>query len=236
MIRAMRKLALDYLFQQMEQGQRPPDDLEEWYRNLTADSPGRLFPFLVESTESFDRVYVLQSCSANSCAELAVQDLSPEIAQYLPFLKRAPRSPQAGPIIKRSYTAGEGAGPRAKMLNSTLKDFRETAATSKPWASYFREVVKVLTWPVVEMTDGSLLDWKEAGYGSLLEAVVQRIPETKGEVLVTVRDAAGKLPGERQDYIRYLMEEKLAGEKYVTKKAHSYGPATCPLCQADQVT
>lgn len=236
MLRAMRTLALDYLFQQLEGSHRPPYDLEEWYRNLRTASPGRLFPFLVESTENFDRVYVIQTCPESDCAEVVVQDMSPEVARHLPFLKQAPRSPQAGPIVKRSFTPGKGAGPVAKTLDSTLNTFQMTAAASKTWSPYFREIVKVLSHPVVKMTDGTVIDWQKEGYGSLLEAVVQKIPDTKGDVLITVRDDLGKLPGERQEYIRYLMEEKLAGEKYVTMKTQAFASAICPLCQTTGVT
>ena len=51
MLGAMRTLALDYLFQEVDGGY-PPDDLDTWYQNLRVNSPEKLFRFLVEEVSN----------------------------------------------------------------------------------------------------------------------------------------------------------------------------------------
>jgi CRISPR-associated protein Csh1 len=231
----MRTLALDYLFEELDGG-RPPENLDEWYRELRRESIEDLFRFLVESTERAEKVYVISHPAQCSFAEISVQDMKPDIAPYLPFVKMpGAQDAQAGPIIKRSFTKGKGAGPSGKILKSTMASFRAMANQSNPWSPYFREVVEILSQSQIKLEDGSLLDW-EAGYESLLEAVVQVIrPETNGTVIITVKDGLGSLPGQRKDYVEYLMSEKLAGDRYVTGKAKACGGVTCPLCQEPKV-
>jgi CRISPR-associated protein Csh1 len=235
MISAMRTLALDYLFEELDGG-HPPVNLDAWYRELRCKSLEKLFPFLVESTEGAEKVYVISQPAQCSFAELSVQDMKPEIAPYLPFVKMpGPRDAQAGPIIKRSYSKEKGAGPTSATLSATMASFSAITKESKPWSGYFAEVVKVLSCPEVKLEDGSMLNWQSLGYQSMLEGVVQTVDFRKNGALVSVKDAHGNFPAQRTEYVDYLRHEKLAGDRYVTKKASARIGVTCPLCREAKV-
>lgn len=86
MLGSMRTLALDYLFQELDGG-FPPNNLENWYQNIRVNSTGKLFPFLVEDTEKIEKVFVIKKSYEENAVELFVMDMTPEISQYLPFVK-----------------------------------------------------------------------------------------------------------------------------------------------------
>jgi len=235
MLSAMRTLALDYLFQQLGEGD-PPNELDSWYHKLRRESPGKLFQFLVEDVGKIEKVFIIRG-ESKGCAELQPKEMSPEISSYLPFVKPSGNmSAQIGPIIKRSYSKAKGGGPTRKVLNITMKYFFNVANSGKPWATYFQEIVEVLETDRIKLLDGSIVDWKEKGYESLLECVGQDIGPTKGTSLITVMDMSGRLAGQRQDYLEYLFKEILAGQRYLTKKVKAVDNATCPLCGAKDTT
>lgn len=229
MLGAMRTLALDYLFQELD-GEYPPDNLDSWYQDLRANYPEKMFRFLVEDTGDTEWVFVIKKSGDSGVAELYVREMTPEIAPYLPFLKLPPRAAQAGPVFKRSYTKVKRAGPLPITLNTTMEYFRKLAKSDKPWSPYFVEILSVLESPQIKLMDGSLMDWKESGYESLLECVVQEIGEWKGKTLVAVEDSMGNLPGNRREYCEYLLKEKLAGSRYLMKKVNAKDGSNCPLC------
>lgn len=73
MIASMRELALDYLLENLNEGDMP-ENLEAWYQNLRLNSPGQLFPYLVEDSGKVDKVYILEQESADT-ARLTVEDV-----------------------------------------------------------------------------------------------------------------------------------------------------------------
>jgi len=229
MLGAMRTLALDYLFQELDGGY-PPGNLDIWYQDLRENTPEKLFRFLVEDTGDAEWVFVIKKSADSGLAELYVREMTPEIAPYLPFLKLPPRAAQAGPVFKRSYTKGKGAGPLPITLNTTMEYFRNLAQSDKPWSPYFGEILSVSESTQIKLLDGSLMDWKKSGYESLLECVIQEIGEWKGKTLVTVEDSMGNLPGNRREYCEYLLKEKLAGSRYLMKKVKARDGCNCPLC------
>lgn len=237
MLGAMRTLALDYLYEKLGDRNCVPGDLEAWYRELRADSPESLFPYLVEGTENAEKVYVIHHSAGSGLAQLSVRDMTGEIASGLPFVKPpGARDAQVGPVIKRSFDKAKGAGPSANTLRSTMSSFASIAGSNQPWSSYFGEIVSILSRERIKLTDGSVLDWKPRGYQTLLEAVVQEIGPQKGSVLITVQDEKGCFPGQRKEYINYLMSEKLAGDRYVTGEARQYERGVCPLCREPETT
>jgi len=235
MLGAMRTLALDYLFQKLDGGY-PPDNLNAWYQGLRVDTPERLFQFLVEDTGDAEWVFVIKKSGDSGLAEVYVREMTREIAPYLPFLKLPPRAAQAGPVFKRSYTKGKGAGPLPITLNTTMEYFRNLAQSDKPWSPYFGEILSVLESPQIKLRDGSVMDWKASGYESLLECVVQEIGEWKWKTLITVEDNMGNLPGNRREYCEYLLKEKLAGSRYLMKEVNAKDGSNCPLCGAIDTT
>lgn len=235
MFMAMRTLALDFLFQELQGRDTPPDELEEWYQNLRVASPERLFPYLVEDTERADKIYVIQQPPGADIPEIYLQDMTREISAYLPFLKTDPRSPQIGPVIKRSYNQSKKeAGPKRLTLNNTMKEFAKIAGSDKSWSAYFQEVLDILRCPRLKLQDGSIVAWS-GKYESLLECVVQEIDHAKGMVIITVKDSQGLFPGQRREYLEYLFIAKLGGERYQTLKSKAVDSGICPLCGASGV-
>ncbi|CAA7602827.1 CRISPR-associated protein TM1802 [Acididesulfobacillus acetoxydans] len=248
MIASMRALALDYLIEQLGGGTlsegASASDVEAWYRSIRTTSPGKLFSYLVEDSGRVDKVYILEAESGDT-VRLSVQEVVAEgtrpgggcPSHKLPFMKPSGNmSPAVGPVIKRTYAKEKGGGPSENVLNNTLKYFREVAQAQKPWSAYFAEILNLLARPQIRLTDGTLVNWKEEGYSSLLACAVDRIGPEKNTVFLTVRDAAGKLPGEKEIYTDYLLLEKLAGDRYVTGSSPAQEGARCPLCGQENVT
>jgi CRISPR-associated protein Csh1 len=78
--------------------------------------------------------------------------------------------------------------------------------------------------------DGSMINWREAGYVNILACAVDKIGPQKNTVFLAVRDSNGFLPGENEAYLKYLLTDQLAGERYTTKEAPAQGHGTCSLC------
>jgi CRISPR-associated protein Csh1 len=234
MLEAMRTLGLDFLHESLS-GDDPPENLDDWHKRVRRENPERPFPFLVEDIGAIQNVYVIQKTVDGVVLE--VREMKPEILPYVPFVKPSgAQSPQIGPVIKRSYSKAKGGGPSAKILNSTMKSFHEVAEAGQPWSPYFTDIVSILEEPTIRLLDGKTVDWSEKGYDSMLECVVQEIGEAKGTMLVTVADAEGKWPGQRPEYLNYLMKEKLAGDRYLVGKIQPKEEAICPLCGETDVT
>lgn len=242
MIASMRELALDYLLENLNEGDMP-ENLEAWYQNLRQNSPGQLFPYLVEDSGKVDKVYILEQESVDT-AKLTVEDVVQGKeerggcpAYKLPFMKPSGNmSPAVGPVIKRTYAKEKGGGPSVNVLNNTMKYFREVSEAQKPWSGYFKEILGILARPKLRMVDGRVVDWEKEGNSSMLAFVVESIGPQKNTVFLTIRDDQGKLPGEQSIYTDYLLTAKLAGERYVTGGSPEEKEARCPLCGQDAVT
>jgi CRISPR-associated protein Csh1 len=239
----MRTLALDYLTEELTK-EEAPADTEDWYQKLRKNSPGKMFPYLVEDSGKIETVYVLERC-ADDMMRLVVQDLVDDsdsakvgcTIDKLPFMKMpGAQSAQAGPVFKRSYDKNNGGGPSKKILLTTMKYFEEVAQANKPWSPYFEDILKLLNCVRVQLPDGEILNCRESGYANLLACAVDKIGPQSGTVFLTVRDSKGQLPGESALYVEYLLTEKLAGERYATQKAPAEEEKTCCLCNARDVT
>lgn len=238
MINAMRTLALDYLFNKLGDKDNLSQNMEEWYQRLRNDHPERLSPFLVESGENVERIYILEEDVNKDTVRLVPEDMTEEKATWLPFMRPSgPQGAQVGPVIKRSYSKAKGGGPSSKILKTTMESFEKIADNNKPWSAYFNEIVGLLNRPQLKLPDSSVINWKEAGYKNLFSSAVDKIGEQKQTIFLTVRDSNGKLPGQRQEYLDYLILEKLAGgTRYVTGNAPAKENQTCPLCGKQNVT
>ena len=238
MINAMRTLALDYLFDKLGDKSSPPQNMEEWYQRLRNDHSERLSPFLMESGENIERIYILEEDVDKDTVRVVPEDMTEEKARWLPFMRPSgPQGAQVGPVIKRSYSKAKGGGPSAKILKTTMESFEKIADDNKPWSAYFNEIVELLNRQQLKLPDSSVINWKEAGYKNLFSSAVDKIGKQKQTVFLTVRDSNGKLPGQRQEYLDYLMTEKLAGgTRYITGNAPAKENQTCPLCGKQNVT
>ena len=137
-------------------------------------------------------------------------------------MKGPSRSPQIGSVIKRSLD-NKQPKPKSTTLKMTMDAFKKHSQANQPWSAYFDEICKVLARPRALLA---------GDHETMLECLVQRIPETKGTCIIACTDGSGKLPGERQDYINYLLNEKIAKDRYVTQKGPMHESGTCPLCGA----
>ncbi len=213
MIQAMRQLALDFLYNELE----GRGNEEDWYRDLRQNNMGALFPYLVEKARDSmsENYYVLYpDPSDNKVAVLEQRVRKEEDEAKLPFVQSTgSQSPNLGPVFKRSFLKGKGAGPSEKILNSTLAAFTEIGLQEQPWSTYFNYAHMLLSRPVLKFA-GKIYEGKPA-----LCQAVQVVEETKTTFL-SILDSSGLLPGERQDYRAYL-QEILASEKYSTQSIQS---------------
>jgi len=239
MINAMRTSALDYLFGKLGDKKKPPEDLQEWYHELRMSHSENLLPFLVESVEGIkedEKVYILEQDIDKDTVRLVPEDAEKNI-RWLPFMKpTGSQSSQVGPVIKRTYSRSKGAGPSAKILKTTMESFRKISCDNKPWSGYFGEIVRLLERPKLKLLDTSVINWEEIGYENTLDAAVNRIGQQKETVLLTIKDDHGRFPGQRPEYLDYLMKEKLGGQQYTTGEAFSKDNEICSLCGASGVT
>ena len=237
MINAMRTLSLDYLFENLGDKSNPPENLEQWYCKLRSTHPEWLFPFLVESGENIAKIFILEKDVDKDTVRMIPEEMTEEKSRGLPFMRPSgSQGAQVGPVIKRTYSKAKGVGPSDKIIKTTMESFEKIACDNKPWAIYFNEILGLLNLPRLKLPDNSVVEWKPLGYDSLLAAAIDRIGEEKQTVFLTIKDTNGKLPGQRPEYITYLMTEKLAGSRYVTGQTPSKDNQTCPLCGTSGVT
>lgn len=231
----MRTLALDYLIQKIA-CDRLPANPNGWYQNLRNTAPDMFFPYLVEDTGKIELVYILDM-SVEGIVRMSVQETDRLSENALPFMRPSgSQSPQVGPVIKRSYSKDKGGGPSQKILSTTMNYFKSIAQENKPWSPYFKDILKILNCPKMEIPGEEVIEWREEGYPSLLSCAVDRIGEQNKTVFLTVRDSIGFLPGENKLYVNYLLTEKLAGERYATNKAPAREGETCHLCGTQNTT
>lgn len=233
MLDAMRALALDYLVKELNGSAINDAEAEEWYKQLKHLEPRKLFPYLIEDSARIDKVFILEPESEN-CVRMVVQDVVEKgkgcTPDQLPFIKPSgAQSAQIGPIIKRTG-AGKKVGPSEKIINTTMKSFQEIAKAGKPWSNYFSEIILILEKPILKLADGSNIEWQQKGYSSMLSCAIEKIGSQSNTVFLTVRDYEGRLPGSVPEYMEYLMVEKLAGDRYVTKNVQAQETTQCPLC------
>jgi hypothetical protein len=143
MLEAMRCLALDFLVRELADG-IGPDNQEEWFSNLRRNSSERIFPFLVESGDKIERVYILEPDENDKAlVNVDCRDVTNETLSKLPFIQR--REKAIGPVVKRSIQGKGEISPKAETQRLTLNYFKELAASSSEWAIYFSEIVNTLS-------------------------------------------------------------------------------------------
>ncbi len=241
MLSGMRTMGLHYLAQELC-SDNIPVDIETWYVALRENEPEKLFSYLVEDSGRVEKVYVLEK-ETDDVIRLSVQDMIASkggkgcTADKLPFIRPSgSQSAQVGPIVKRTYSKDKGAGPSSKILQTTMDYFEAVAKAQKPWSQYFGDVSNLLQCEKIILLDGKEIDWAIEKYDNLLSCVVDKIGPLSSTVFLTVKTPDGKFPGEQPRYIEYLLEEKLAGERYVTASAPKKDNQTCYLCNLSGVT
>jgi CRISPR-associated protein Csh1 len=243
MLEAMRDLALDFLHGKL--GGPASESSEAFYRRVRAESPERLFPYLVEKGEKEAKSsptskskqkpqphYYTISPHADdtSIAVLEIRDFIAGDGLKLPFNQPSgPRSPALGPVIKRlAKSGGKLESPKLATQKSTLNQFLTISNTGAVWSNYFREVYSCWTRPKL-LYGGEVL---AAEGQTAFSLAMDRIDETV-TVFVAYEDAQRRMPGMVPEYINYL-EDILVRAKYLPDSKVTAG-AICSLCDAGQV-
>ncbi|HWG46899.1 MAG TPA: TM1802 family CRISPR-associated protein [Gemmataceae bacterium] len=229
MLEAMRQLALDALWVELDEGKS--SDPEVWYQELRAHDLGRLFPKLIEDIEQEggkdkQRYYTLRADPQHTdIAVLQSVEFREGDSVKLPFNQASgPQAPALGPVIKRtSPSKAKDAGPTIKIQQTTLKAFGEIADAGRPWGPYFRAAQECFLRPKIEI-NGQVIN----APGGALQVAIQLIDE-KRTVLLVFQDELDRLPGQVPEYVDYL-QEVLAKTKYATAQIPACEGKTCALC------
>jgi CRISPR-associated protein Csh1 len=237
MLEAMRRLALDSLWVELDHAKHP--DPEAWYRELRQNSLGRLFPKLVEDVEESagtskdaQRYYTLRADPGSpDVAILEAHEFKPGDSAKLPFNQPSgSQSAALGPIIKRTAPSkAKAAGPSTKIQETTLGAFERIAAEKRPWGPYFKEAHACLKRTTLRSNQSEVRE--EAG---AFRAAIRVIDERR-TVLVAFQDSAGRLPGEVPEYVDYL-QDVLAQTKYGTGPNGLCSGRCCSLCGESPTT
>jgi CRISPR-associated protein Csh1 len=168
---------------------------------------------VAEFPEPGEQVYIITSDSTGTLTATA-REVDERSRFELPFRRPAgPRSPQVGPVMKRSYNAKEKAvGPKPQTLKATLAHFEKIAASTAPVATVYRDALAALGPGTAAEKVGRLV------------AVLENMP-----VRGTVFFAVGSPPGNNADYARHLLDV-IRGELYGIDDSAPTG--TCPVCGA----
>ena len=165
---------------------------------------------LAEFPQVGERAYVLAMAPSGELVAKAIE-VGGSTRYRFPF-RRPPgsRSPQIGPVLKRTLDPKNGVGPNATTLAATLKHFETLAASNEPVAKVYRRALDA------------------AGEGDVAQktarmvAAMTSIPEKK-----TVYVSLGEPPGDDADYASHLLAV-IRGELY---KIDEDAPAgVCPVC------
>jgi hypothetical protein len=196
MLEAMRQLALDTLWVELDDGKSP--DPEAWYRDLRANDLGRLFSKLVEDVEQEggkdkQRYYTLRPDPQDAgLAILTVHEFKEGDAGKLPFNQPSGSQVAAlGPVIKRSAPSrAKEAGPSVKIQQTTLKAFDEIANAGLAWSAYFGAARQCFLRRKIKVNERV-----EDATGGALQTAIRLIDE-KRTVLLAYEDEQGRLPGQ----------------------------------------
>lgn len=233
MLGIMQNLALSYLWSSLETGS-PPKDLRQWFINEKKNHSGKFFSYLVEPSGKVEKYYTLRADPANKdiaileSADIGSLDGNP--ATQLPFNRPdGPRSPQIGPVIKRTFSKQKGTGPKIQIINSTIDYFTKLHNTDADWSNYFKEVNDVLTRKKV-LYSGTQHEARHHAF----HTAVDIIPENK-TVFLTFKDNNGRLPGEVPAYNLYLATMIDADNKYAIGKAKPVLVEACSCCGQKEI-
>lgn len=168
---------------------------------------------LAELPNVGERAYVIERDASGALAPRAIE--VDEITRYGFAFRRpsGPRSPQVGPVLKRSVDPKKGVGPNATTIAATLAHFGRVVASASPAARVYRAALDVLG------------DGNDAARTTRLVDALAAIPEKK-----TVFVAVGEPPGADADYAAHLLGV-IRAELYGIDDQAPIGP--CPLCRRE---
>jgi CRISPR-associated protein Csh1 len=157
-----------------------------------------------------ERVYVLR-CDASGALQASALEVDETTRYGFPFRRPSgPRSPQVGPVLKRSFDPKKGVAPNATTLAATLAHFTSVAGSNAPAA-------KVYGAALAALGPGDV-----AARTARLTGALTSIAEKK-----TVFVALGDPPGGDADYAAHLLGI-IRAELYGINDEAPVGP--CPVC------
>lgn len=236
MLESARKLALIYLWENLNPNKDMPVSLSGWFIQERKDNPQRFFKFLIENPSKIEKVYVLTPAEDNAdivdMKELSLDSFGDQASEKLPFnMPSGSQSAALGPLIKRTFSKEKGAGPSTKILNTTVTSFRHLSEQSTSWASYFKIITEILNRNTLRFGDKLI---ESRANETALHTAVATINESK-TVFLAVKDTQDRFPGEAPEYVQYL-EYVLPLSKYASLNTPPKPKGNCPLCKSNNVT
>jgi len=227
MLQDMKELGLDYLQEQLSVEQID-GNRESWYKKLHKRFPEKLIPFLTESSDNMEKVFVVRpSPEETGLAILDSEELTKERKVHCPFVAQTGNVPQIGPLFKPNKSK-KGISPKSSIILRTIAVMELQADTKDaPWAFYFASVLSVL--------QSQELLFRGERYSpedreSLIELAIRLMDdEAKAGVFLAISDEEGRLPGEVPEYSLYL-QHILSLKKYQTKEAPMFESGQCSCC------
>ena len=228
MLQKMQQLALSHLWRMEGEGDIP-DNLRQWFVDEKQKDPGRFFTYLVEPSGSVEKYYCLRADPDDRLVAVMessdIGSIEGNPSARLPFNRPdGPRSPQIGPVIKRSFNKQKGAMPTLRILDATLHRFAEIQNADHEWSRYFKEVTDVFSRKKLKY-EGKIHPCNHHA----LQTAIDIIPSKK-TVYLTFKDHKGRLPGDIRAYRSYLSTMIDADNKYTIGKAASSQVAACSCC------
>ena len=227
MLQDMRALGLDFLITQIASNENI-EDSEAWYRDIHERHPERLTPFLVESSDGMDKVFVV-GLSTEESGQLILEsrELTEENKAHCPFVAQTGNVPQLGPLFKPNKGQTK-TSPTKSIITRTIGVIQEQATqTQQPWSEYFASICKILEYPSLRYNGVVHVRGEDE---SLIELAIRLMDDdAKAGVFLAILDEEGRLPGEVPAYARYL-QHVLSEKKYETKDARAKEDSICSCC------
>jgi CRISPR-associated protein Csh1 len=157
-----------------------------------------------------ERAYVIEQAPSGALVAKAIE-VGDRTRYGFPFRRPSgPRSPQLGPVLKRTLDPKKGVGPNATTVAATLSHFETIAASNAPVATIYRSALDVAgPGDIAEKT------------ARVIEALTS-IPEKK-----TVYVSLGEPPGNDPHYAAHLLDV-ISSELYGIEDGAPEG--VCPVC------
>lgn len=232
MLNEMKQIALDYLFNELNENQDTEESLLDWYNKTINDKPEILTSYFVESVSGIEKVYIIEPDENDfDLVNLTVEDITEKNIDCLPFIKpTGSQSGQIGPVIKRSFVAN-AAGPSNKILKTTKKNWDIIAKIDSDIATYFNDILKIMGRKKINILNERVLHIE--GSNNMLNIAIQALDYKKTSI-VAIKNSKGELPGQSKVYSEYL--QKIGSSKYITGDAPSKENHNCSLCNKMNTT
>jgi len=225
----MRQIALDYLYQELDNKKPVPIDLNQWYEDYSKNNPGEIISYLIEAVEEGKQVILfVPDPQNNELINVSLSEVKNDSYKY-PFVKPSSgNSPQIGPVLKLGYRKGQGLSPKPKIMKQTIEKWEKISKLEKSYSSYFGEILKVLKRPCINVLDKYTIEWKAENFQNPIDCFIQKEGDNYKDSLIII-NTNGRTPGESKQYHLFL-QENLVEEKYVVKKIDRIRKGKCSLC------